>query len=142
MAAQSTGSADPVGRFSISMVNTLGFMLVISTVLGFLAGIGVGGGSLLIIWLTLALNMPHSTARTMNLLFFIPSAIIASLFRWRQGSLDLCKLLPGILAGCASAAIFSLISKVIDLELIKKLFGILLLFTGFRELCYRQRKPK
>ena len=124
------------------MVNTLGFMLAISTVLGFLAGIGVGGGSLLIIWLTLVLDMPHSTARTINLLFFIPSAVIASFFRWRQGKLDLSKLIPGILAGCVSAAIFSMISKMIDMEMLKKLFGILLLFTGLRELFYRQRKSK
>ena len=124
------------------MVNTLPFMLVISICLGFLSGIGVGGGSLLMLWLTLVLEIHHSVARTINMLFFLPSAIIASLFRWRQGKLDLRKILPAIIGGCVSAAVFSVISRQVDMELLKKLFGILLLFTGIRELFYRPRKPK
>lgn len=106
-------------------------------VLGFLSGIGVGGGSLLMLWLTLVLNMPHPTARSINLLFFIPSALIASLFRHKQGTLDLRKLLPAIIAGCASAGFFSVIGKNADTDLIQKIFGILLILTGIRELFYK-----
>ncbi len=121
------------------MLESIPFALFIGVLLGFLAGLGVGGGSLLIMWLTLVLSMQHNTARTINLLFFIPSAIISSFFRWKQGSLDIPKILPAIIGGCISAAIFSLISKQIDISLLKKLFGILLLFTGFRELLYRPK---
>lgn len=124
------------------MLESLSFILVIGCVLGFLSGLGVGGGSLLMLWLTLVINMEHSVARSINLLFFIPSAVIASIFRWKQGALDIKKVLPAIIAGCASAACFSLISKQIDITLIKKLFGILLLLTGIRELFYRPRKAK
>ncbi len=124
------------------MLESVPVMLVVGSVLGFLAGIGVGGGSLLILWLTLVLGMEHQTARIINLLFFIPSAIIASLFRWKQGALDIRKVLPAIIGGCISAAIFSVLSKHLDVSLLKKLFGVLLLFTGIRELFYRQRKPR
>ncbi len=124
------------------MLESVPVMLVVGSVLGFLAGIGVGGGSLLILWLTLVLGMKHQTARIINLLFFIPSAIIASLFRWKQGALDIRKVLPAIIGGCISAAIFSVLSKHLDVSLLKKLFGVLLLFTGIRELFYRQRKPR
>lgn len=118
--------------------NTL-FILFIGTVLGFLSGIGVGGGSLLILWLTLVLGFEHSTARIINLLFFIPSALVASFFRWKQGKLDLMAILPAIIAGCVSAGIFSILSRQLDITLLKKLFGVLLLATGIRELFY---KPK
>lgn len=94
------------------------------------------------LWLTLVLNMEHSIARSINLLFFIPSAVIASLFRWKQGTLDIKKVLPAIIGGCISAAVFSTVSKHIDITVLKKLFGVLLLFTGLRELFYRQRKAK
>ena len=94
------------------------------------------------LWLTLVLEMPHGAARTINLLFFIPSAIIASLFRWKQGALDIKKVLPAIVGGCISAACFCVISRHIDMELLKKLFGVLLLLTGVRELFYRPRKAK
>lgn len=122
------------------MLESLPVMVIVGMLLGFLSGLGVGGGSLLMLWLTLVLQMEHSTARSINLLFFIPSALIASLFRKKQGSLNIKKILPAIIAGCVSAAVFSFISKVIDVSLLKKLFGGLLLFTGLRELFYKPAK--
>ena len=89
------------------MLETLPVTILVSTVLGFLAGLGVGGGSLLILWLTLVIGMEHSTARIINLLFFIPSAVIASVFRWKQGNLDFPKILPAVISGCICAGIFA-----------------------------------
>lgn len=121
------------------MLNSLPVMLIIGCALGFLAGLGVGGGSLLILWLSLVVGLEHSAARAINLLFFIPTAIIASFFRWRQGKLDIKTVLPAILSGCVSAAGFSLLSKQMDISLLRKLFGILLLVTGLKELLYKPR---
>ena len=78
----------------------------------------------------------------LNLLFFIPSAVIACLFRWKQGKLDLKKVLPAILSGMVCAALGSWLSTVLDTVFLKKLFGILLLAAGARELFYRPRKFK
>ncbi len=124
------------------MLESIPVILLVGSVLGFLAGIGVGGGSLLILWLTVVLDMPHPAARSINLLFFIPSALIASFFRWRQGTLEFKKILPAVIAGCIAAAIFSVVSRNMDTTLLKKLFGGLLLLTGLRELFYRPRKAK
>lgn len=124
------------------MLDSLPFILLISTILGFLSGIGIGGGSLLILWLTLIQNVPQNTARMMNLLFFIPSACIACLFRWRQGSLNWKAVFPAIICGCISAAVFSLFSTKMEIGLLKKLFGGLLLVTGLRELLYKPKKPQ
>ncbi len=121
------------------MLESLPVVLAIGTVLGFLAGIGVGGGSLLILWLTLVLGMEQPEARLLNLLFFLPSAIVSSIFRWRQGALEIRKILPAILCGCIAAAIFAWLSTKLDIAVLKKLFGGLLLLTGIRELLY---KPK
>lgn len=121
------------------MLESLPVALIVGTLLGFLTGLGVGGGSLLILWLTLVLEMPQTAARGINLLFFLPSAAISCYLRWKQGSVTLKKVLPAIFTGCAAAAVFSLISTRIDLEILKKLFGVLLLATGIRELCYRTK---
>lgn len=121
------------------MLETLPVALIVGTLLGFLTGLGVGGGSLLILWLALVLEMPQTAARGINLLFFLPSAAISCYLRWKQGSVTLKKILPAIFAGCAAAAVFSLISTRMDLEILKKLFGVLLLATGIRELCYRTK---
>lgn len=122
------------------MLSSLPVVLVIGTLLGFLAGIGVGGGSLLIMWLTLILQMPYPQARILNLLFFLPSALVASFFRWKQGALEIKKILPAILAGLVAAGAFSVLSNHIDVQLLKKAFGVLLLITGIRELLYRPKK--
>ena len=122
------------------MLESLPVILIISTALGFLAGIGVGGGSLLIIYLTLVLGMDHPQARLLNLLFFLPSAIVASIFRWKQGKLDFKKVLPAIITGCIAAGACSFISSTMDIALLKKLFGGLLVLTGLREVLYKKKK--
>ena len=124
------------------MLGSFPISLVVGTGLGFLSGLGVGGGSLLMLWLTLILGMSQEEARILNLLFFLPAAVIACLFRWKQGTLDLRKLIPAIVSGAIAAAVFSLLGQVLDTGLLKKLFGGLLLFTGIRELFYRPRKAR
>ena len=114
----------------------------VAVILGFLAGLGVGGGSLLILWLTVIIGMPYNDARIINLLFFLPSALISTFFRWKQHSIDFRKILPAILWGCCFAAVFAVVSQHMQTDFIKKCFGILLIFTGIRELFYRPRKPK
>ncbi len=111
----------------------------VAIILGFLAGLGVGGGSLLMLWLTMVVGMEYPQARIINLMFFLPSAIIATLFHRKQGSVKIKKILPAALFGCIAAAAASYIGKQINIDFIKKLFGGLLLFTGARELFY---KPK
>lgn len=115
--------------------------ILVGTLLGFLAGLGVGGGSLLMLWLTAVISMDYLTARCINLLFFIPCACISTLIRSKSGNLQLTQLLPSIIGGCIAAAACSLFSYRMDLTLLKKIFGGLLIVTGLRELFYRQKKP-
>lgn len=129
-----------MGRYSVSMLESFAVCLAIGAVLGFLSGLGVGGGSLLVLWLTLVLGKEPEIARGVNLLFFLPSAAIACLFHRKQGRLDLREILPAVFAGCICAGAFSLLSARMDLELLKKLFGGLLIVTGLRELLYRPKK--
>ena len=124
------------------MLESFPIAVLAGILLGFLSGLGIGGGSLLMLWLTLVLGMDHTSARGINLLFFIPSALIACLFRWKQGALQWKQILPAIIAGCAAAAVFSWLSMYLDTPVIKKLFGILLIATGLRELFYRPRKAR
>ncbi len=121
------------------MVESLWVAIPISIMLGFLSGLGTGGGSLLILWLTLVVGMEPANARAINLLFFIPSALVSCWFRWRQGTLEFRKIFPAIAAGCIAALLGSWISFSLDTHILKKLFGGLLLFTGFRELRYKDK---
>lgn len=113
--------------------------VILGMLLGFLTGLGIGGGSLLILWLTFGLGMEPGMARGINLLFFLPAAIIACWFRWRQGNIRIRQILPAILCGCAAAGICATLSGTINTELLKKLFGGLLILTGLRELFHKQK---
>ncbi len=113
---------------------------VVGTVLGFLSGIGVGGGSLLILWLTLVLNWEQAPARNLNLLFFLPAALISCFFRGRQGTLEYKKVLPAVIAGCTAVVLGNWIGTHLDTHVMKKLFGGLLIVTGIREILYKPRK--
>ena len=124
------------------MLSSFPVAVTIGSLLGFLAGIGVGGGSLLILWLTLVLGMPQPQARILNLLFFLPSAVVASLFRWKQGKLEIKKILPAVICGCIAAGVLSAVGQRIDTSLLKKLFGGLLLITGIREVMYKPKETE
>ena len=128
-----------MGRDSVISLESVPVCILVGIVLGFLSGLGVGGGSLLILWLTAVLSMEQRTAQGVNLLFFLPAAIAACLFHSRQGRLQWRVALPAMMAGlCAWAA------TVLDTELLRKLFGGLLLATGLWELfgSHRQRKDR
>ena len=116
--------------------------LLISSMLGFLAGMGVGGGSLLLLWLTQVVGLTQPQARILNLLFFLPAAFIATLFRKKEKTVDKSIVLPGIIAGCIAAFVFSLLSRMLDITLMKKLLGGLLILTGLREIFYRPQKAR
>lgn len=121
------------------MLESVPVALIVGTVLGFLSGLGVGGGSLLMLWLTLVLNMPSSAARGINLAFFLPAALFSSFFRWKQGILDLHVVIPGAVCGCVAAVACTWLGFHMDVNVLKKLFGGLLLITGLRELLYKPR---
>lgn len=123
------------------MLESLPVALLLGSVLGFLSGLGVGGGSLLILWLTLALDMEPGMARAINLMFFIPSALISVLFRWRSGNLKWKTILPAVISGCAAAVLFGHLFGSLELIITRRLFGGLLLFTGLRELFFKKKTP-
>lgn len=111
----------------------------VGSILGFLSGLGTGGGSLLILYLTLVQSIPQQEARLMNLLFFLPSALIACIFRIRNGDLRVKKILPAMVAGSIAAGITAWFSGQMDTQLLRKAFGLLLLFTGIREFRYKRK---
>lgn len=114
----------------------------IGILLGFLAGLGTGGGSLLMVWLVTVLSVPAEDARIINLLFFIPSALITSAYRWKQGSLSLKTVLPGAVAGCISAGAAYLFFRDMNSGTLQILFGIFLSLAGIREILYRPRNAR
>ncbi len=119
------------------MVNFL-----VASALGFLSGMGIGGGSLLMLYLTSLLGMSLREARGLNLLFFIFCAVSASLFRIRKRQIPIKSLWVPMASGVLCAWGFSLLSHNLNEAILKKGFGILLLAVAYRELRYRPRNAR
>ena len=113
--------------------------LLVGTALGFLTGLGVGGGSLLMVWLTAVLGMNALSARGVNLLFYLPGAAIAIFIRKRQGSIQWKHVLPPAAAGCIAAAVCSRFSTAVGNSVMQKIFGAILIVAGLRELLWKKR---
>ena len=124
------------------MLNSLPVAILMGLVFGFSAGLGLGGGSLLMMWLTLMIGLDHQTARAINLMFFIATAGSVCVFRLKNRSLSVKPIVPSVITGCIAAALFSYLGRNMDTGILRKLFGCLLLFTGVRELFYRPRNAK
>ena len=121
-------------------MNSLWISGLVGSALGFLSGLGVGGGSLLMLWLTTVTGTNQDQARLMNLMFFLPCALIATLFRWKQGASPFKPALFASAAGLVGAWLGVILNRNMDPLLLKKGLGILFLICGVREIRYRDRK--
>ena len=105
--------------------------VLIGAAAGVLAAWGVGGGTLLLLALTLLLDVPQRDAQCINLLFFLPTAAVALRQYRRQGYLKGQRLFPLIAAGCAAAAaVAALLAPRLDTALLRRPFGALLLLAA------------
>lgn len=141
MASSDFWHSDFMGRSAVPFMNHL-LAIVFGTILGFLSGLGVGGGSLLILWLSAVIGLEQSAARCINLLFFFPAALISSSIRLRQRSTDCSGIVPAAIAGAVAAAVCSVLFASADVTFLRKCFGILWVFTGLYELRRSFRKEK
>ena len=101
---------------------------------GVISGFGIGGGSLLMVWMTAAAALEQRTAQGINLLYFIPTSIGALIFHIKNKMICWQAVIPAVLCGCATAAVFAWIANTIDVALLQKLFGGFLILIGLREL--------
>ena len=108
--------------------------LLAGAVTGVLSGFGVGGGSLLLIYMTGFAGVPQNLAQGVNLLYFLPTAATALPAHVKNGYIEKKALVPAILAGLAGTALAAWLATGLDVGILRKCFGVFLLAVGTREL--------
>ncbi len=112
--------------------------MLIASIIGFLAGfigaLGLGGGGVLVMFLTVFMGVGQLNAQGTNLLFFIPVGLFALIFHCRKKLVMWKIAVPAILCGLAGAAIGCFFANFLGAELMRKIFGSMLLALGFWEL--------
>ena len=104
---------------------------------GVLSAFGVGGGSLLLIYMTSFAGLSQTAAQGINLLYFLPTAGAALPTHFRNGYVEKAALAPAILAGLAGTALAAWAATSLDAQVLRRCFGVFLLFIGLRELLRR-----
>ena len=107
---------------------------VLPALAGFLTGIlsawGIGGGTLLLLVMTLFLGVDQITAQGINLLYFLPTAAMALVQHRKNGLLDAPVLGGAIPWGLPAAALGAFLATAVDVAVLRKPFGIYLLLSG------------
>ena len=107
---------------------------------GILSAWGIGGGTLLLVYLTAAAGLEQETARGINLLYFLPCAIPAVLRYRRQGLFSPAVWRWGVLGALPAAAAGVWLAGILGGVWLRRGFGLLLLAAGVRELLSRERR--
>ncbi len=118
---------------------------MIEAVLGFLTGViasmGLGGGFILMIWLTMFADVSQRDAQGINVLFFLPIALISVIIHLRSGLIDKWLVLRCAIGGVLGTVAGAAASDIIPNELLRTLYALFLLGFGLKELFGGKAKP-
>lgn len=116
----------------------IGFL--VGTLTGILSGFGVGGGSLLLIYLTTFAGFAQHEAQGINLLYFLPAALAALPSHLKNNYVERHTVIPAVAFGLVCSGIAAFCSNHLDMFLMRKLFGVFLLIIGLWELFRKDSK--
>ena len=106
---------------------------------GIISAWGVGGGTLLLLVMTLVLGVDQRTAQGINLLFFLPTALSALICHIRSDFVDKPTLKAAVPPAVVLALLGAWAATALDVALLRKPFGIYLLLSGV-SLLWPQKK--
>ena len=108
--------------------------VLIGIVSGIVSGTGMGGGTILIFLLTFMLGIEQHVAQATNLIFFIPTAIVAIMVNLKNKNIDMRLAILISVFGILGASVGANISIHIDVAILKKCFGIFLAIVTINEI--------
>lgn len=115
---------------------------VVGAAAGLLSGCGVGGGTLLLLYLTAVVGLEQRLAAGINLLYFLcctPTALIAHI---RHRLVDGRAFWIAAAAGVVTAALAAFGASVMSTDWLRRGFGVLLLYIGAKSLFGRSRRRR
>ncbi len=98
---------------------------------GLFSGIGIalglGGNTVLILFLTFLLGIEQYNAQYISLLCFFPASLVSCIYNFKKGNIHFKNCIIIILFGIIGSIAGSLISSNINISVLRKFFGIFLL---------------
>lgn len=110
------------------------FEILMGFISGIFSGMGMGGGTVLILLLTIFMNVSQNIAQAINLVFFIPTAITAIVVGIKNKNIRWKESIVIVISGVIGAAISASIGSNMDVQKLRKLFGVFLLIIAEYEI--------
>ena len=108
--------------------------ILIGFISGVISGMGMGGGTILILLLSLFLKLDQHIAQATNLVFFIPTAIASIVVNLKNKNILWKDAIPIVIMGIIGASVSANLSSKMNVELLRKLFGAFLLCIAIYEI--------
>ena len=119
------------------------WFLLIALVSGILAGMGMGGGTLLIPALTILMGVEQEIAQSTNLLVFVPCGIVCMIIYAKSKLIDFKKGWIIALSSVVVAVVAALVAVKIESRVLKIIFGSFIALLGLVQLVvYMVKKIK
>lgn len=120
---------------------------VMQAIVGFFAAIigsmGMGGGGILLLYLSAFTDISQLKAQGINLIFFLPVGAVSVFFHIKNGFIRKKTALFTILTAVPGAVLGAWSSGLIDQSLLRKALALFLLFLGLKEIIESfQKKEK
>ena len=114
--------------------------ILAGAVTGIITGFGIGGGTLLILYLTMFGGLSQLEAQGINLLYFIPTAGSALISHIKNKRVNFRAVILSGAAGTLVAVFSSILASKMDITLLRRIFGGFLLLVGISELFAKKQE--
>lgn len=104
--------------------------MIAGVITAILAGLGVGGGGLLVIYLALILDVPQLQAQGINLVFYLFASAASLAIHYKKRNINWKLALICALSGIIGAFIGVKLIDFVEPLYIRKIFGVFLLASG------------
>ncbi len=108
--------------------------VLVGAAAGFVSGCGVGGGTLLLLYLTAVMGVAQRTAAGINLLYFIVCSPMALWLHFRRRTVKWRQVWPAALGGAVTAACAAWGTGYLSTDWLRRGFGVMLIYIGIRSL--------
>ncbi len=108
--------------------------LIAALLAGAAGALGLGGGGVLIIYLSIFASYDQLKCQGINLLFFIPLAVVALIIHNKNHLIKWKRIIPMCIFGVVGAIGGSILAGFIDPKWLTKIFAAGILILGVKEL--------
>ena len=114
--------------------------IIIGLISGIVSGMGMGGGTILITFLTCFFGINQLVAQACNIMFFIPTSIIATIVNSKNKIINWKISITLAISGVIGAVLGAISANKLDINILRKCFAIFILLIAIYQWILWYRK--